>query len=330
MGGWRLKEMQKEIQRFCRDIIRIMSEIICEQFGDDTLALYAGFEAPPVTPEEQQAAAQYAAAAASGMPVGAPPPTMQQQAIEQFKEVTAVLRKERTRAALIGIETDSTIQPDETQERADRMEFLGQIGAFLQQAGPMALQYPDMRGLLGSIMMFVVRTFRSSRPVEKEFEDFQKKLAQQPAQDPNAKPGAEGGDGGEAAMQTAQVKAQSDTTIARGENELRKYEIDQRTAIEREKIASNERGLQLQLEIKRAELELKRMEAEADARLAEQKQADDVAMAAQQHEHKQAMDVTGVVQAESAAQNENEQREADRQAAAQKASQRPSGGTAGA
>jgi hypothetical protein len=64
------------------------------------------------------------------------------------------------------------------------LEFLGQIGAFLQQAGPMALQYPDMRGLLGSIMMFTIRTFRASRPLEKDFEDFQEAFAQQPALPP--------------------------------------------------------------------------------------------------------------------------------------------------
>ena len=148
------------------------------------MAMNCGFEPPEPTPEEQAALAQYAQQSLSGAAPGEPPQTGAQEAIKTFKAALAILRDERKRCAMIGIETDSTIQPDEAQERKDRVEFLGQIGAFLQQAGPMALQYPDMRGLLGSIMMFVIHTFRSSRGVEKEFEEFAKKLESQPAMPP--------------------------------------------------------------------------------------------------------------------------------------------------
>lgn len=129
----RLRSVQKEVQRFCRDIIRIMAEIIAEHFDDVSLALYSGFRPPEVSPEEQQAAAQYAAQAMqaqmAGQPMPPPPVTERQQAMDTFKQVVALLRAEKLRCANIGIETDSTILPDETQERKDRMEFLGQIGA---------------------------------------------------------------------------------------------------------------------------------------------------------------------------------------------------------
>jgi hypothetical protein len=93
----RLKTLQKDVQRFCRDLIRIKAEIISEQFSDESLALYSGFEPPEVTAQEQQAAAQYAQHAMVSAPgtVAEPPPTARQQALKTFKEVTALLRKEK-------------------------------------------------------------------------------------------------------------------------------------------------------------------------------------------------------------------------------------------
>lgn len=270
-AGGRLRSMQKEIQRFCRDTIRIMVEIMLEQFDDATLAEYAGFEPPPITPEEQQQATQYIAAQMSGQQVAPPPPTMRSQAVQKFKEVTALLRKERTRCALIGIETDSTILPDEQQERKERMEFLGQIGAFLQQAGPMALQYPDMRGLLGAIMMFTVRTFRSSRPVEKEFEEFQAKLSQQPAMGSEGEK-QQGGDDGQAkaqaTLQGAQMKIQGDVQKTQmqvqadqqeqaADLRFERWKVQQQEETKRQKQQQDHDYRMAELALKRAELGLK-------------------------------------------------------------------------
>ncbi len=284
-AGGRLRSMQKEIQRFCRDIIRIMSEVMAEQFSEESLALYAGFEPPPVTEEEQAAVAQYVAqmeqynASLTVPPMPGqppmpqpvkPPPTQQQQAIKKFKEVVALLKNEKQRCALIGVETDSTIAPDESAEREGRLQFLGQIGAFLQQAGPMALQYPDMRGLLGAIMMFAVRTFRSSRAIEKEFENFQKKLEQQPALPP---PGSEGGDNGEGAkaaaeakVQETQLKTQADAQRVQTEDATKRYEVDAKISVEREKAQMEQqyRMAQLSIEDRKLKLEEAKIELERE------------------------------------------------------------------
>ncbi len=268
----RLKDMQREVQRFCRDIIRIMVEIACEHFSDETLLLYSGVTPPEPTPEEQQAVAQ---AIAQGQP---PPPTALQEFQQMTVKVLALIRSEKLRCANLDIETDSTILPDQQKEREDRMQFLSSVGAFLQQAGPMALQFPDMRGLLGAIMMFTIRTFPASRPLEKEFENFQKKLEAAP---PTPPPGEEGGDKGEAAaqasIQTAQIKAQTDTqntqTKASSDQQAatmadatKRYEIDQRNAIERERINNdhNYRMAQLQLEERKIRLDTIKLGADMD------------------------------------------------------------------
>lgn len=337
-AGGRLRSVQAEVQRFCRDLIRIMTEIMCEHFSEETLAMYSGFEPPPITPEEQQAAAQYSAAMMGQVPPSPdgqpqeppqpPPPTQQAEAIKTFSETVALLKKERERCALIGIETDSTIQPDEAAERKDRLEFLGQIGAFLQQAAPMAMQYPDMRGLMGSIMMFAVRTFRASRPIEQAFEEFTKKLEAQP---PMAPPGSEGETSDPAAAQAQvdaeQIKAQATAQAKQQDVDIKRYEIDQRTQLEREKMQMEFQFKERELAIKERELGIKEQTEILDAQneqtsmqLQAQGQERDAARADRDQEHREGMDVDGAERAD-------RQLEADKQAAKAKASQKPAGGS---
>lgn len=251
----RLKAMQRQVQRFCRDLIRIMVEVSCEQFSLETVLEYTGVQIPQETPEERQAAI-------AAMQAGQQPPPSQAQIVQQQAEaVYKILQEQKLRGALLGIETDSTILPDEQKERQDRMEFLGQVGAFLQQAGPMALQFPDMRGLLGAIMMFVIRTFPASRPLEKEFEEFTKKLQQQPATSPDGEQG--GGDSGEAAAksatETAQIKAQSDAQKTAADNQMKKYEIDQKMAVEREKMQRDHEYRMAQLALEREKMGIEKV-----------------------------------------------------------------------
>ena len=275
-AGSRLKAMQKEIQRFCRDLVRIISEIVVEQFSDTSLAMYAGFEPPEVTDEEQKAVAAYAAAQLQGDPSAQPPPpTARDQAMQMFTKVVDLLREERQRCALIGIETDSTIAPDEAAERKDRLEFLGQIGAFLQQAGPMVLQYPEMRGLIGGIMMFSIRTFRASRPLEQEFERFVKTLESAPPQAPPGKDGAGAQKDPAAEAQSKIQVEQAKGQIAQGAQaqdlQLEKYKIDQQEATKREQLKADHEYRMAELEIKRQELALKGTEVQLKGTEVQQK-----------------------------------------------------------
>lgn len=281
----RLKDMQREVQRFIRDIIRLFIEVAAEHFNEKSLLLYSGLHIPPPTPQEVQMKQQYPqavqAAQMQGQPPPPPPPPTQGEVVRQmFSAVVKLVKKEKLRCAAVGIETDSTILPDEQKERQDRMQFLNSMGAFLQQAAPLAMQYPDMRGLLGGIMMFTLRTFSASRPLEKEFEEFQKKLAQQPPMPP---PGQEDQKGkaeadkariqveqqkvqqaGQSEQQrlqadqaTAQQKLQADQAAAAQSDATKRYEIDQRTANERFKAQQDHeyRMRQLQLEEDKIELE---------------------------------------------------------------------------
>jgi hypothetical protein len=340
-GGARLRVMQKEVQRFTRDIIRIMGEIVCEHFTVESLALYSGFDPEAYANDNPQPAPQ-APPQQPGQPPVAPPPAPDpvQVAIAQFKKSCDLLKQEKERCAMIGIETDSTILPDEAEERKDRLEFVGQIGAFMQQAGPMAMQYPDMRSLLASIMMFAVRSFRSSRPLEQEFEKFQKSFENAPPVDPNKKEGDDGAAAAQATLQKAQIEAQSAQSVAQIQAATEKYKIDQEQATERAKNQQAHDIKMAELAIKAAELEIAKAElqlATADgainaadsahsralslsAQEYEQAQgAAQTAMDADQQQHDQAMDRV---------QNDQQQQQVDQQA--QQAEAPPPAGENGA
>jgi hypothetical protein len=287
-AGGRLKIMQKEVQRFCRDLIQIIGEIAAEHFTDETFALYSGFEVPPSPPQPVPQPGQ-------PMP---PQPDPAQIAVQQFKAALGLLRKERERCANIGIETDSTILPDEEGERKDRLEFLGQIGAFLQQAAPTVQQFPTMAPLLAALMMFSVRSFRAARPIEEEFERFQDALQQMGAQGMGGKPD-EGAAKAQTALQVAQLKEQGSQARQQAELAHKAQESAADRALEIQKAQFEARKAEIELQIKQTELAIKQAELDLKrqtAALDVQDRQLDQNLRVNDQQHRQEMERQGAAQ----------------------------------
>jgi hypothetical protein len=100
----------------------------------------------------------------------------------------ALLKDDKTRPLRIDIETDSTILADQTQEQQQRIQFLQMAGQFLQQALPAVQQYPAIAPLMGSMLLFGIRSFPKGAELEGEFEAAVKALQQMPAQGPPPDP----------------------------------------------------------------------------------------------------------------------------------------------
>jgi hypothetical protein len=190
-AGARVKKMQAEVQRYARDMIALAGELVAEHCAPETIAMFSGLPIPE--PEEVQA-----------------DPELQKR-VQTFKEACAFLHNEARRVSTVDIETDSTLLADDSAEREDRTKFLAAAGAFLQQAVPAMEATPAMGPLLGALLMFVVRTFPSSRPVEDEFEKVQQAMAsraqQTQDQDKDGKKAAAAADA-QKNQQDAQLKAQ--------------------------------------------------------------------------------------------------------------------------
>jgi len=290
-AGARVKKMQKEVQRFARDIIAIAGEVIAEHCSIETIAMFSGVDIP--TPEEMQA-----------------DPAAQQR-FSIFKAAVSALKNEARRVSTVSIETDSTILADEESERKDRMDFLGAAGAFLQQAVPAMQATPELGPLLGAMLMFTVRTFPSSRPIEEEFEKVQKVLESKGQQgnqntDPNGHQAK-----AQAAQQVAQVRAQTEGARIQADTQTAQAQMQADMAKEQGRIQYDNAKLQLELQKeqnrhaeKLAELQLREREVSVkEAELGiKQQQADTAAEVA---EHSAAMDEHGAAMAESGNEREN-------------------------
>ena len=131
-GGVRVRDKQEEMRRLARDACRIAAEVICELFDPESIAKAAvyGFD-----------------------------PAMMQ-----------LLRDDRARSLTIDIETDSTVQADEQEEKQRATEFVTATGSILMQGVQIAAAAPELVPLIGATLKFVASKHRAGREMEAEIE----------------------------------------------------------------------------------------------------------------------------------------------------------------
>lgn len=185
-GTRRLRNTKDAIAIFCRDVSRLVCEVIAEKFEPSTIAAMTGYRYEP-TPM-----------GADAQPPMAPPPQQpgaaEHTAMTFGDDVIALLRNDRLRSFRVDVETDSTVQADEQAEKASRVEFAETMGSFLERGVNVAGMAPELLPLLGEIITFTTRGFRAGRSMEEEIDrtftalkEKAQQAAQQPPQpDPNA------------------------------------------------------------------------------------------------------------------------------------------------
>lgn len=142
-GQWqsvRLHKKQKAIARWFRGILRIQAEVIAEHFTADQLTRMTGVQ---VTPEMQQ-----------------------------------IMQNDLLRCYAIDIETDSTIQADESQDKADRMEMVNTFLPLLQNILPAVNQNMMPMELGKAILLTAVRGFKYTRAIEDMIEGMGDNMSQ--------------------------------------------------------------------------------------------------------------------------------------------------------
>jgi hypothetical protein len=161
-GSMRIRDRQKDMARFARDLVHMIAEILAERF--DAMRLVETANMMPQDPEKMQ----------------------------ETTAAVQLLRNERLRSFRIDIETDSTIQPDENAEKQRRTEFVTAVGTLFQQAVPVVQQVPEMAPLIGEMITFTVRGFRAGRMLEDQIEQtmtaIQQRIAQMMQQGPPPDP----------------------------------------------------------------------------------------------------------------------------------------------
>lgn len=177
-GSIRIRDRQAEIQRFARDLMRLAGEVIAERFQPETLQAMTGMQVTP--------------------------------------EMLALMRGDQMRTFRVDIETDSTIALDEQAEKEAATEFLTAVGGFLQQAVPVAQVAPELKPLLGKMLLFASRRYRTGRELDADIEAAVEQMSQPPqpaAPDPQV----------QLEQQAQQLEAQK----VQQEGQLRSVELQQ-------------------------------------------------------------------------------------------------------
>jgi hypothetical protein len=153
----RLSQSQQDVQRFARDLVRIMGEIMCEHFQPKSLMLMSSYDLMP----------------------GASP--------KDFMAAVELLKQDKIRGWRIDVETDSTVAIDEEAERKGVTEYVTAISTLLPQIQIVVTEQPALAEFAFEVLKMTARRFRAGREVEAALD---KGLAaiQQQAQQPKEQP----------------------------------------------------------------------------------------------------------------------------------------------
>ena len=149
-ASMRLTSKQNIVAEHARQIIELMVEVIAENFDPETVSKISGIQ---VTPEMQD-----------------------------------MMKSDSMRCFAVSVETDSTIQPDEQEDKQARVDFLNTMGNFMQGAETIAKGMPELTPLLLNMLEFGMRGFRIGRELEESFEQTMQAIQQKQQQQANQPP----------------------------------------------------------------------------------------------------------------------------------------------
>jgi len=241
-GNMRLRNQQARVTQFATELLQLKAQVICKHFQPTTLARIA---AADQLDETDQALLPQAMELLMGARAADPTSETSTGPLAGFR---------------IEVSSDSMIQMDEAQEKADRTEFLSSVGSFLQQALPVMQAEPGAGPLLVGLLKFGVSAFKVGKTIEGMLDntlDQMLKAAQQP-QEPKPDP----------EMQKIQAQMALEDKKLANAKEIAGFQAQQDADV-----ATHEQNVQAQQNAHQNELEAARAAREADleARLEQQR-----------------------------------------------------------
>lgn len=179
--------------------------------------------------------------------------------MSRLGKAISLLRRDVPRGYRIDIEVDSTIAGDAQEERADSVEFLGAVTKFIETAAMIGAQQPLLTPLLGKMLQFGVRKFRTGRDLESAIDDFVDKSEKRAkAMEDNPPPKG---------PSPEELKMQADA--ARHQAEITKSQIEAQAAEANDQRDRETRQLEHQARLQQMQLEMQQKREEHEMRLQE-------------------------------------------------------------
>lgn len=196
--------MQEDVQRFCRDLDRMILDLaLSEHFTDEDL-----FELVE--------------------------PSLEPEQLQHWAEDIKILRRDWKRSITIDIETDSTISIDAQIQKAEAMGLADAIGQYMDRMRQVVRESPALVPLMAKLLKHVVRKLRFGRAFLDDVEQAidaltdqaEKAMQQQQPPDPKMME-----------LQFKQQKAQSEQQIAMAKMQLEAALAQMDAGIEERKLA---------------------------------------------------------------------------------------------
>jgi len=249
-GNQRISGLKLEVERYVRELMRLMAELISEKFSPETLLRMSQLQIPT----EQQIEAKKAEMLAQNPDPQALPPRP-----ISLEQVLEVLHDDATRMFKIDVETDSMVSATINEDMMGLQQVLTGVVQFIEGVGPAVQAGAIPVEAVKEIVMTICRRAKMGSAVEDALDKIQ---APKPQADPNAAKA-------QAAAQAAQVKAQADQQVAQMKVQS-EGQIAQIKAENDARIAQIEAQAQQQTDMVRQQAEQQQhsMKLENEARLA--------------------------------------------------------------
>lgn len=199
-GSLRIQKVQREIQRFIRDLLRLKAEVFAEHFTAEQLQQMTGIALP-----DQEAKQRAQMAIVQAQMQRQPPPKEAQEIVAKpsWDEVMQLLRSDQMRQYRVDIETDSTVADTVNQDMAGLSEVMGAIGQVMTGTREAVANGMLPVDVLKEIMLTVTRRARFGSALEDAIEKIQPPA---PPKQEQAPP--------DHSLEVAQIQAQNKQAIA--------------------------------------------------------------------------------------------------------------------
>lgn len=251
-GTLRLKRLQKEVQRYTRDLLRMILEVAAKKFSERTWAQMTGL---PFITSEKRAQAQMIAKASVASGQQPDPATLAALQAPVWEQVLSTLRNDTQRAYRIDIETNSTVEPEATEDQKMIAEVMNALAQYLNGITPLVISGAMPFEAAQSMLLAIVRRFRFGP----ELEEYVKAMKPPKPQDDGKKEA-------EAIKSKAEQERMAfEQQVAREDRAAEQQEMAQKAQLEAMKMQAEMERIELERQMAREEHAMKMAELRAKA-----------------------------------------------------------------
>lgn len=241
-GSLRLQEAQRDVQRYARDLFRIMADLTAFAMEPPELQAMTGISLAPEIPNNA-------------------PPDATQQAQQQMAEAVKLLKSDLLREFAIDIETDSTIRADLTRAQENIATFIQGLAQYFQGVGPAVQAGAMPMPIAIKMAASFARNFKLGREAEEALDEWEKDAEQKAANPPPPQKSPE------------EKKAEMEMAVQQQKASLDAQRQQQDMQVQQAKDAMELQREQAKLQIERERLQLQREKMALDAQAMQQEHA---------------------------------------------------------